>query len=333
MTLHFAKKHIQISIALVIVLALIYVGIYFLVIKPKKVELETLNDTLMTEYDLLGIAQAKIAEIQNQSVKNSKALQLKMPVESTLENYILDLEKAELVSNSFISSMTFGNEDIPAEVINQLNPEQKQAADSSEGQQVEGEVQQPSIPAGIKRITAKLEVESPGYQDLETFLSTLEGFTRVSKIDTLTFTGNDEVQSLNDEQGKLKYSVTVSSFYYPSLSELLADVPAFEIPEPSNKLNPLVTSYVESSIKTNIPASVPVEKVKTNTKEEPNMQDEVVTKEVATNSGTYIVKKGDTLYQLAIVFYNSNKGVQKIRQANNIEGNVIFVGQKLVIPQ
>lgn len=47
----------------------------------------------------------------------------------------------------------------------------------------------------------------------------------------------------------------------------------------------------------------------------------------------YKVKKGDTLFSVAMKYYNSKAGEDIIKKANNIKSEGIFVGQVLKIPQ
>ena len=48
----------------------------------------------------------------------------------------------------------------------------------------------------------------------------------------------------------------------------------------------------------------------------------------------YVVKSGDTLYRIALYFYDSGDAyfLQLIRDANGISSDALFVDQKLVIP-
>lgn len=50
----------------------------------------------------------------------------------------------------------------------------------------------------------------------------------------------------------------------------------------------------------------------------------------------YIVKSGDSLFSIASAAYgeaNAQNGVNKIKEANNLENNNITAGQKIQIPK
>lgn len=54
-----------------------------------------------------------------------------------------------------------------------------------------------------------------------------------------------------------------------------------------------------------------------------------------TDKGTiqsHTVQPGETLYRIAMKYYGSQSGIEKIKQANNIQGNEIQVGQTIKIP-
>jgi len=49
-------------------------------------------------------------------------------------------------------------------------------------------------------------------------------------------------------------------------------------------------------------------------------------------SNTHIVGKGETLYRIAMNYYNNPDAVDKIKDANGLSSNEISVGQKLILP-
>ena len=47
---------------------------------------------------------------------------------------------------------------------------------------------------------------------------------------------------------------------------------------------------------------------------------------------THTVAAGETIYSISVTHYQSGKGVDKIKQANGLTSNEIYVGQVLMIP-
>ena len=47
----------------------------------------------------------------------------------------------------------------------------------------------------------------------------------------------------------------------------------------------------------------------------------------------HIVAPKETIYSISVMYFNSGDGAEKIKQANGITSNEIFIGQSLIIPQ
>lgn len=62
---------------------------------------------------------------------------------------------------------------------------------------------------------------------------------------------------------------------------------------------------------------------KTEVKQEPKVE---------TPSKTHIVKENETLYRIAVNYYNNPEAVEKIKAANGLTSNNISAGQKLILP-
>lgn len=95
------------------------------------------------------------------------------------------------------------------------------------------------------------------------------------------------------------------------------------VEEPTEKVEqtPVITTETEKNEETKN-----VEKV------EEKKETQVETgKQVQSN--THIVAKGETLYRIAMNYYNNPDAVEKIKDANGLYSNEISVGQKLILPQ
>lgn len=66
-------------------------------------------------------------------------------------------------------------------------------------------------------------------------------------------------------------------------------------------------------------------------KEEPAKEEKTNTTETP-SSKSHIVKENETLYRIAVNYYNDPSAVEKIKSANGLTSNEISVGQKLVLP-
>lgn len=254
------KRTLIASVCVILILALL-AGEYFLFLKPLKSEIKTFKTQLETEEKLYDVMGQRLADSTNEVVEQTSILQKKLPVLPFLEQFLLDLEKAEVISNSLITTMTFDDADLNIEEINQedLNAEDllngqeninyeingKEVFSEDEANtgetQSENQPEIPAIPEGMKRITVNLTVKSDNYFDMLKFLKVIEDQERITKIDSLSFSGGEEVKSVDDKVEGLTYTVVLSTFYYPKLEELKDQLPAFDTPPPSNKDNPLPT--------------------------------------------------------------------------------------------
>ncbi len=98
--------------------------------------------------------------------------------------------------------------------------------------------QQTSSVSGLTKITVQLSIESPAYEDLENFINSLENMKRIIVVETISYTGSKEITSLSDNTQPMTYSLAVSAYYMPGLTDLQKQLPKADYPEPANKTNP-----------------------------------------------------------------------------------------------
>ncbi|MDQ1001335.1 type IV pilus assembly protein PilO [Neobacillus niacini] len=238
-------------------LVLVIVYGQFLKLTPLKSDVSMKEQSLNTEQKLLeAVTQNKIDET-TKVVEDTRELQKKVPVKPLLEQFILDLEKAEIVSNSVISSMSFTKdedvilatetpaENAPADQVGTTGqetatpPAQTGEAPQEPAAAANGQPAAAPVSNGLKKLSVSLSVESPTYEDLEKFIATLESLERIVVIESISYTGGKEITSLELELEKLQYSITVSAYYLPILDDLIAELPKIDAPAPANKKNPL----------------------------------------------------------------------------------------------
>ncbi|RHW40638.1 hypothetical protein D1B31_10585 [Neobacillus notoginsengisoli] len=257
------KENVIISV-LALVLVLVFAGVYFLKVHPLKTDLETKNKSLKTEEQLLAILQGKEKETEEFTAASTTQMQVKIPVKPLVEQLILDLDKAEVVSGSKILSMNFakdGEVSIPEQTEEEKAAEAEEESTSAEtseeaanadetpdgneaetgqdGQTAQKPVSLLEVPEGVKKVTIQLSVESPGYEELEKFIATIEGLKRIVIVEAIDYTGGAEITTLQQKNDPLKFTVTVSAFYMPELKDLVQQLPNVSAPESAKKRNPL----------------------------------------------------------------------------------------------
>jgi type IV pilus assembly protein PilO len=248
MKLYLSKKHKLIVAVGVLLLVLLIVYAQFFSLTPLQSDLGIKQQELKSEQKLLDIVSQKKAASAKTTTVDTKELQKKLPVGPLQEQFILDLEKAENVSNSQILSMGFAKDADVAVTSDQAaaDPNAAQATTTNTAQTTTtdpnaAQTQQPAtpVPAGLKKLTVQLSVESPKYEDLEKFIQTLESLQRLVVVEAITYSGGQEITSLSQEDTPISYSLTVSAFYMPTLADLAAEQPTIDAPAPAGKDNPL----------------------------------------------------------------------------------------------
>jgi type IV pilus assembly protein PilO len=235
------NEKLTLLIGTLLVVLLIFIG-QFLLLKPLNSDLKVKEQSLKTEQQVLETITQKRMDDTAKVVENTRELQKRVPVTPLQEQIILDLERAENVSNSHISSIGFS---VGTDVAMTGGETQEGAAETQEAtsEDADAATQQPVAPAvsGVKKITMSLSVDSPNYEQLEKFISTLESLNRIVVVENISYSGGQEVTSLSQgtENEKLTYSLSISAYYLPTLEDLLADLPKIDAPAPANKKNPL----------------------------------------------------------------------------------------------
>ena len=330
MSLPITRKHIWTIIGILMVLILTFFLSYFYLLSPKYQKVNQLENELNTNQTLATTLENQLSQESEKIILSTTELQKRVPVDPLLEQFILDIEKAEVISNSFISSMSFSEGDFGEENNNQ--------------EETSEEIVQ-QAPSGLKKLTVNLSVESPSYENMEKFLQTIENLKRITQIDSLSFTGEQEITSFEEGLGEINYSVTLSTFYQSKLKELRDEVPPFDKVKPSEKENPLfqgeyvtenkegVFFFQDEIAKSSVNKKMEAEP---NNAQETPLNEEMKQDSPSEKTNTKIiqhkVQKGETLYRIAMKYYHSKEGIEIIQNENQLDSNTIYVGQVLKIP-
>jgi type IV pilus assembly protein PilO len=235
-----SKKEKTILFSGLFVIISIIVFSYLLFIYPQKNTVKQKELELKNQQQLLAVIESRDIQSTDELAESSVQLQKHIPVKPMQEQFIIDLEMAETLSNSQVTSMSFTDEGADGTE----DPSVIQTTPSAEGTG-SGENQIPSLPkpSGIKEISVDLVIESESYFDLEKFIYTLENLDRIVSVKSISFTGPPEVTSIGAGTGaegaKTTFSLSVSIYYYPGLEDLEAELPEMETEAPANKRNPL----------------------------------------------------------------------------------------------
>ncbi|MGG3798282.1 hypothetical protein [Metabacillus fastidiosus] len=226
MKIQLNKNHYIILILSLALIGLLYAGAYFLYLQPVKQRINEEKSSLQ----LLNEKLAGLSVEEGKRAINSYSLQKKLPVKPLTEQFVLDLEKAEIVSNSKIMLVEFAEDGQTVQSEEQSSPE-----NTNEKEAI--------APEGMKELTVRLEVMSNNYYDMKTFIEEIEKQLRITKVEQLSFEGPGEIVSLDQKIAPITYELRLITYYIPSLTDLEKELPTIDSPVPSMKSNPL-TPYV-----------------------------------------------------------------------------------------
>lgn len=255
MSLRMEKKHISILLAAAFLAILLYLGAFFLYITPLKGSLALKESQLKSEQQLSTAIEARLASANDSEFSSTMEMQKMLPVDPMTEQLMLDLEKAEVVSNSYIISMEFNNSSQSDMVI---QAEENQKDNSAAEVQDQGTVIRTAdtskaafkMPEGLAKSSVVIIVESENYFDLEKFIETLENLKRLVMVESIAFSGPEEIDSISGDDKPIKMTLTLNAFYLSGLGDLKDHNPKIETPEPANKRNPFPTfgNYSEENL-------------------------------------------------------------------------------------
>jgi type IV pilus assembly protein PilO len=250
--LQLEKKHIMILISLIFFSILLYFGAHFLYIAPMEESLALKKSQLKTEQQLNKTLETRLSTASSSDFNSTMELQKTLPVDPMTEQLVLDLEKAEVVSNSYITAMEFSKD---GQIVDSEQSNEQETTESNNAVQgtesvSEVDIQPIQMPDGVSKTSVLVTVESASYFELEKFIATLEELQRIVMVESISFTGPEEILSLADEESKIKMELILNAFYLSGFDDLKSDNPKIETPAPANKRNPFPTfgDYSEDNL-------------------------------------------------------------------------------------
>jgi type IV pilus assembly protein PilO len=203
------KVHkLLLGVMTVILLASI-AGVYFLMVNPLYDRQEQVENSLRTEQQLLASLENQLEEIQSEDRSEEElALQTRVPLSPFIEQLFSEMNQAQANSDSVIVSYNISDG--------------QTATVSLEGGAAEG----------LMEVHFDIEVQSPSYDQLTSFIDNLEQSERIISIDSVAFS---EPQAANTD---IVYQLSLSAFFKEGLDGI-TDHPSIDIPDPANKENPL----------------------------------------------------------------------------------------------
>lgn len=237
------KRQLYLFSAGILILAVLFAVLYTVLLEPAKNETKMAENELDSQMKLLEAMSASANTAENQTFDSTVTLQKQLPVKPLTDQLLLSLEKAEITSGSFITALSVTEGEAmadPAAAEASSDTEGQEGAAAEEGGTEEtaaGEAE--TLPAGIEKVSVAMTVQAPSYFELESFLETVHAMNRIVKVDNLTFTGVEEISSIEQTVEPLTIQLTVSAFYAPLLTDLISQLPEMQVPARENKRDPM----------------------------------------------------------------------------------------------
>lgn len=310
------KEKALIVLAIVFLLALAAYS-YFMVYTPARDAKLQAEQLLSSERDVLMGLQTQLKELPEGEKISASALQQKVSIEPLSELIVLQIEQAELLSGSLVTNIAIAEEPVVLPVP------------------VEGL-------ENLQQVQTTVSIEVADYKNITTFIKEIEAMDRILIVDSIDFGAMDEVTQADQETENIEVSMSFSAYFRPDLIALLDTLPKVDAPPPAGKANPLpqndgtdlavpaeeVVPAEEAAVDVEVDVDVDIEEDSAAVTAEPNPN-----VAGAQTAGYHKVQKGDTLFSIAVKYFNSRDGEALIQQANGKTDKTVVVGETLIIPE
>ncbi|WP_422123053.1 LysM peptidoglycan-binding domain-containing protein [Planococcus sp. X10-3] len=304
------KEQGLIAIAIVFLLA-ISAYAWFLVYTPAKEARIAAEQTFKSEREVLMALQEQVKALPEEERVSTSELQQRVSVEPLTELIVLQLEQAELLSRSQVQSI--GISEAPLQL---LTP-------------VEGI-------ENVQKVQTTVSFETDDYAGITRFIKEIEAMKRILIIDSINFSSNGEVTTVEAEDDVLDVTLSFSAFFRPDLIALADTLPKVDAPPPANKIDPMPRNdgtefaTAEEDEETDIDVDVDVDIDVDEDVASAGSNDQVAGTQTA---AFHKVVRGDTLYNISEKYYGDRSGVEAIRKANNMTDYIVKTGTTLTLPE
>lgn len=314
---------------LIVLAVLFLIGLaaysYFGIYSPARDAKLQAEQLLTSEKEVLIALENQVKEKPVEERISINELQQQVSVEPLTDKILLQVEEAELLSETLALSIAFTEG--PLELL----------------QPVEGV-------ENIQEVLTTVELEAADYDGILKFIREIEAMDRIMIIESIDFGAPAEVTQADQEEIKMTATLTFSAFFRPDLVALEESQPKVDSPAPANKSNPLpqndgtglndadsaISGTPEIAIET---ASSPVgpenqENTAAENKDTSKVEAEKTAGIVeAESEKTHQIRAGDTLSEISLAYYGDADKVAELQKANGLDSTVIFTGNSLIIPE
>lgn len=196
---------------------------WFQLFTPAKEENTRVVDSLVNQREIQFELQRQLAAKTEDVSSSSRPLQKKVPVLPLEELLIVQLERAEVKSDTLIQDVLFTKEDL---VLNE------------EASSVEEETITDNPSASLNQLLIDVDLTASSYEQLDRFIREMEQTERIFIVQSIDFDPPEEQVEADAEVEPLELTISFQAFYRPDLTELQSEVPKLDAPMPAGKDNP-----------------------------------------------------------------------------------------------
>ncbi|AIE60907.1 hypothetical protein [Bacillus methanolicus] len=248
MNLHLSKMQILLIILAFFLFISIFTGSYYLYLAPiiQKIDRDKADLKMLNQQT--AIIESRLNQVKENTVLSTMELQKQVPVKRLLDQLLLDIDKAEIVSDTYISEIKLDGTEAD-ETIKSTGNNSREATENhadannndlnkDENNEASSSSKDAALPNGIKKTTITIMAEADTYFEMEKFIDSLQSLQRIVKVEGLSFTAPKEIYKVGQDQKPIEFELTIAAYYYPKLEDLQKELPPLDTPRISNKKNP-----------------------------------------------------------------------------------------------
>ncbi|MCM3637281.1 pilus assembly protein PilO [Sporosarcina luteola] len=207
------QKEMGLLVLAIVFLLLLAAYSYLQIYAPAKESNERSAQTLANERDILFALQRQEAQQSPTGTSSSHPLQEMLPVKPLEDLILLQIQKAEVKSDTYVHELNFSIE----EPIIENAPEHVE---------------------NVQAVIAEVHLAADVYSQIDQFIEEIESMERIFIMDRIEFTAPDEVRTIEQEDGPIELIVTFHALFRPDLGNLEDEAPKVDAPLPAGKQDP-----------------------------------------------------------------------------------------------
>lgn len=233
MKLHFSKGQLLFLFGFLLVVTLCLVYTYFSYFQTIELQKEQLQSDLKLQNALLS--KAKEETDAGQSDKSAASLlKEQLPTSPLVDQYMLDLEKAEGIAGLTIQNIVF--QDTKQSLIVENEDDETKTDNTKQNTTQQANASAPTV------IKWTVDVKFDVYEQLQAFLKELEKMNRLTTIQNIEFSGRSEILSASVQQEPYTSIISLVTYYVPNAAESSKQAAEIDLPPLcKERTNPIET--------------------------------------------------------------------------------------------